>query len=616
MRTRPLRTITYHRDRIGRIRQKDSHLDGGEILSTHYRYDKLNRLIQAHNAHSELRFGYDHNRLVKEQLIHLDEPLTSGFSRSQSKDVAAQITEHRYDVLGNRIQTILPTGEVLNRLYYGSGHLHHINLDGSTLADIERDALHRPVERSIGKLNTQFQLDPLGRLKQQIAQPNGHNKADPAVLIGRSYQYDAVGNLVRTDDQTNGSRDYTYDALGRITQSADEHYRYDPAHNLTDGSRIGGNRLTQYKGISYRYDPLGNLIEKQHNNGEIQHYRYNADNQLTEAEIHRPGQNTVLYRYRYDPMGRRIAKVHPDGNEIQYLWDGSRLLQEYRKDRTYTYVYTEDRNYEPLAQITTYNGSDKAREILYYHNDQIGIPREMTDEEGNIVWSGDYSGWGKLTQEGRLKMDIHQPFRLQNQLYDEETGLHYNFFRYYDPEIGRFTQQDPIGLLGGENLYALARNAISYIDPLGLSSNDYVDEFGDYYGFTAATIKGEASSILILKRTLDDMIAFGLTDTDQFFHCTAFCKVSKSIAPDRGFALMYGRAKEVRDWVNHLTGSYGDPKKRLTDSEMIDDMKKDMSVNEYGFKCPSNQTCAERCEKYLNPNHHKTKEVLKNKGYL
>ncbi|UTG70718.1 RHS repeat protein [Neisseria subflava] len=364
---------------------KDSHLEGGEILSTHYRYDKLNRLIQTHNAHSELRFSYEHNRLVKEQLIHLDSPIASGTSRSQSKDVAAQITEHRYDVLGNRIQTILPTGEILNRLYYGSGHLHHVNLDGTTLTDIERDALHRPVERSIGKLNTQFQLDPLGRLKQQIAQSNGHNKADPAVLIGRSYQYDTIGNLIRTDDQTNGNRDYTYDALGRIIQSADEHYRYDPAHNLTDGSRISGNRLTQYKGINYSYDPLGNLIEKQHNNGEIQHYRYNADNQLTEAEIHRPGQNAVLYRYRYDPMGRRIAKVHPDGSEIQYLWDGSRLLQEYRKDRTYTYVYTEDRNYEPLAQIITYNGSDKAREILYYHNDQIGIPREMTDEEGKIV---------------------------------------------------------------------------------------------------------------------------------------------------------------------------------------------------------------------------------------
>ena len=321
-------------------------------------------------------------------------------------------------------------------------------------------------------MNTQFQLDPLGRLKQQIVQPNSHNKADPAVLIGRRYQYDTIGNLVRTDDQTNGSRDYTYDALGRITQSADEHYRYDPAHNLTDGSRISGNRLTQYKGTSYRYDPLGNLIEKQQHDGEIQHYRYNADNQLAEAEIHRPGQNAVLYRYRYDPIGRRIAKVHPDGNEIQYLWDGSRLLQEYRKDRTYTYVYTEDQNYELLAQITTYNGSDKAREILYYHNDQIGIPREMTDEEGNIVWSGDYSGWGKLTQEGRLKLDIHQPFRLQNQHYDEETGLHYNFFRYYDPEIGRFTQQDPIRLMGGENLYHFAPNAQSWVDLLGLSPFD------------------------------------------------------------------------------------------------------------------------------------------------
>lgn len=154
---------------------------------------------------------------------------------------------------------------------------------------------------------------------------------------------------------------------------------------------------------------MGNLIEKQQHDGEIQHYRYNADNQLTEAEIHKPGESPVQYRYRYDPIGRRIAKVHPDGNEIQYLWDGSRLLQEYRKDRTYTYVYTEDRNYEPLAQITTYNGSDKAREILYYHNDQIGIPREMTDGESNIVWRGDYSGWDKLTQESRLKLDIHNP---------------------------------------------------------------------------------------------------------------------------------------------------------------------------------------------------------------
>nr|WP_233438890.1 RHS repeat-associated core domain-containing protein [Aggregatibacter actinomycetemcomitans] len=61
-----------------------------------------------------------------------------------------------------------------------------------------------------------------------------------------------------------------------------------------------------------------------------------------------------------------------------------------------------------------------------------------------------------------------QPFRLQNQYADEETGLHYNFFRYYDPYIGRFTQQDPIGLAGGNNLYRFEGAVQNQTDPLGL----------------------------------------------------------------------------------------------------------------------------------------------------
>ncbi|MEE6076923.1 RHS repeat-associated core domain-containing protein, partial [Avibacterium paragallinarum] len=69
-----------------------------------------------------------------------------------------------------------------------------------------------------------------------------------------------------------------------------------------------------------------------------------------------------------------------------------------------------------------------------------------------------------LTEE----KSIHQPFRLQNQYADEETGLHYNFFRYYEPNIGRFTQLDPIGLAGGENLYWFAPNTQTYVDLLGL----------------------------------------------------------------------------------------------------------------------------------------------------
>ena len=62
---------------------------------------------------------------------------------------------------------------------------------------------------------------------------------------------------------------------------------------------------------------------------------------------------------------------------------------------------------------------------------------------------------------------MHQPFRLQNQYFDEETGLHYNLMRYYEPEAGRFVNQDSIGLAGGENFYQFSPNTQSWIDPLG-----------------------------------------------------------------------------------------------------------------------------------------------------
>ena len=96
----------------------------------------------------------------------------------------------------------------------------------------------------------------------------------------------------------------------------------------------------------------------------------------------------------------------------------------------------------------------------------------MTDKDGNLLWFGDYYGWGKLKSETNTSGTAHQPFRLQNQYCDRETVLHYNFFRYYKPDAGRFVNQDSIGLLGaGDNLYQFAVNAQSWIDPLGLSRN-------------------------------------------------------------------------------------------------------------------------------------------------
>ena len=90
--------------------------------------------------------------------------------------------------------------------------------------------------------------------------------------------------------------------------------------------------------------------------------------------------------------------------------------------------------------------------------------------KGEAVWTAEYEAWGRIRQEtvsDGLKANI--PFRFQGQYYDEESGLHYNRFRYYDPEIGRFVSQDPIGLKGGENLYAYVNNPNQWVDILGLS---------------------------------------------------------------------------------------------------------------------------------------------------
>ena len=91
----------------------------------------------------------------------------------------------------------------------------------------------------------------------------------------------------------------------------------------------------------------------------------------------------------------------------------------------------------------------------------------MTDKDGNLLWFGDYDGWGRLNGKTNIT-GAHQPFRLQNQYCDTETGLHYNFFRYYEPDAGRFVNQDPIGLEGGFNFYQFAPNIQEWLDPLGL----------------------------------------------------------------------------------------------------------------------------------------------------
>lgn len=115
-------------------------------------------------------------------------------------------------------------------------------------------------------------------------------------------------------------------------------------------------------------------------------------------------------------------------------------------------------------------------EICWFNTDLNGAPLEVTDERGAVRWSGQYGSFGEVRHQSegfsrlvnRSAM-AHQPLRYAGQYADGETGLHYNLFRYYDPQVGRFIVQDPIGLNGGWNLYQYAPNPLGWIDPWGLS---------------------------------------------------------------------------------------------------------------------------------------------------
>jgi RHS repeat-associated protein len=510
---------SYRRDAAGRLVEKC--IIGGTAeqratgaLVTRYRYDALGRLTEAANDDATVSLAIDAIGQLLEERNHVHG--------------ASSTLRHAYDALGNRIQTILPDGRTLNHLFYGSGHLHQINIDGEVVSDIERDANHREISRTQGALTSRFDYDPVGRLTAQLARLDparaGAGLAQQRValheddvamtdgrsLIARRYRYDRAGNLTAIDDKRAGTTTYRYDAIGRILSAVQpqlaEAFAFDPAHNLLDpaaldtgggAGRLENNQLTVFEDKRYAYDVHGNLVDKKVARHTQMTLAWNAAHQLTHAHVTRNAQHdtpTVQHtEYGYDAFGRRVFKRDAFG-DTRFTWDGNRLLAETRSSHTRTYLY-DGASFVPLAQISSGGPAHRANSpstatqrtrhagnVLYFHNDHLGTPRELTDTHGNLQWSATYKAWGNAVQvawpqqQSVASTEKHlfeqaQALRFQGQYFDTETCLHYNRFRYYDPDIGRFVSQDPIGLAGGGNLYQYAANPNGWIDPLGLTQS-------------------------------------------------------------------------------------------------------------------------------------------------
>ncbi|WP_126227053.1 RHS repeat-associated core domain-containing protein [Burkholderia ambifaria] len=474
-----------------------------------FAYDPSGRLIEAVNRHSRVQFFFDPiGNLVREHHAY-----------DLFGDRRSYVWHHEYDELGNRRRTVRPDGHATDWLIYGSGHVHGMLLDGEERVQFERDDLHRETVRVLSsEVGQRTTYDPAGRILQQTL----HRPTSPVPLAERRYRYDAAGQLSRIDDSRNGGIDYRYDPVGRLIEAASpvsrERFAFDPASNIIDPAppaaiasrpspvtpghtlpaevpKVLGNLLKTYAGMHFEYDARGNPVRKRTPAGE-QEYEWDEFNRLQASRVTETSRQSQS-RYFYDALGRRIAK-EVNGERTVFGWDGNMLAYESNAERGTHYIY-EPASFIPLAQyvaepvdgIATPEWTSTDRyvpeddplqkvperrsnaQLFYYHCDQIGTPRWLTDDYGDVVWEASYKAWGEAREvvaraSKAAGIVPKNALRFQGQQVDEETGLAYNRYRYYDPQIGRFISRDPIGLAGGINLFQYAPNPTQWTDPLGL----------------------------------------------------------------------------------------------------------------------------------------------------
>jgi len=297
------------------------------------------------------------------------------------------------------------------------------------------------------------------------------------VLLNYLYSHDKMDNIIGKNTE-HGDYGYQYDDFYRLTgaehpgDQQDEAFTYDTVGNrLTsvehdDWTYNSNNELVSYDGVTYEYDANGNMVKKT-DGGVITSFVYNIENRLVEVWNGEAGSGSLTARYYYDPFGRRLWK-EAGGVRTYFHYSDEGLIAEADASGNVVKSY----GYKPGSTWMTDPLFMKVGDQYYfYHNDHLGTPQEMTAVNGAVVWRAEYSSFGEATVEVEA---VENHLRFPGQYFDAETGLHYNWHRYYDPGIGRYLRADPIGLQKGKNhLFAyVLNNPINLIDPLGLLSGD------------------------------------------------------------------------------------------------------------------------------------------------
>ena len=430
-------------DALGHSETWGSDADGHPIRhtdrnghTTDYAYDPLGRLVSRVDADGRYTlYSYD----LADRLVRIRD--------SQTGDILID-----YDPLDRPTRILSDQGQVEYQ-YDAEGRRTKRILNGTDETDYSYDLAGRVTEIAQGSDRVQFSYDADGRLQDKTL-PNG---------IIQHYSYDADGRLTgietrKPDGSVLDQTAYTYDADGeRIkrvgTQGSTPETPFTAQYDA-------GNRLTR---ITFKtsgetwdlaYDADGHLISKtRQSDGAQTTYTWDARGHL--AAIDGPDGHAS---FEYDALGRRISKT-VNGQTTGYLYDGQQAVAELQGNKIGALYLTGLDIDAALARVTP-NGT---RSQI---TDALGSVVAETDEQGNVTSSYAYSPYGETKVGGETDNAVRYTAREE-----DGTGLYYYRARYYDPRLKRFISEDPIGLLGGIDVFAyVGGGPIMRKDSFGLDS--------------------------------------------------------------------------------------------------------------------------------------------------
>ncbi|HEJ4563731.1 TPA: RHS repeat protein, partial [Pseudomonas aeruginosa] len=397
-------SLVYRYDERGNLVEqvRSIRLDQQTLLDrVTYRYDAANQLLEI-GYPSGLAIGYPRN------------------AGGQVASVTLAVGDKAPSTLVGQI-AYLPFGPLL-RLTWGNG---------ITLSR-EYDQDYQLLRQKVGPWQSDYQHDANGNIQQ-------HRHSLWGTL---DYQYDPLDRLTE-ERGVQGGRSYAYDAVGNRTQRSDNPASGDTASSQDYQYAPDSNRLTAIGAQAVTSDAAGNLTQDR----AARKLAYDAQGRLQSVSL--DGQQVA--EYRYNALGQRIVKLTPESITTYLYGPDGQLLGEAehdgsgRKLRAQYYLWLDSL---PLATIDAdYDAQGKVGNptLLYLHGDHLDTPRLATDASGQIAWQwqSDAFGRGEALSQGSTQVNLRFP----GQYYDAESGLHYNYFRDYDPETGRYVESDPVETL-------------------------------------------------------------------------------------------------------------------------------------------------------------------------